>query len=163
MKAVTGEGIAVTGRRCYYYSRHFIDDSQPIISSICQGGPLLLEKQETPANPYVQVRFGQTGKQPTGPSAAPILQKYLDFLSRQPTDRTLSNQSYQTLTGRSPLASTKLTKASYPYFAQSYSLFYYTPQTQKKSANFIVGKLFTPDLTNHQAQQGQTDVASTHI
>jgi hypothetical protein len=50
MKAVTGEGIAVTGRRCYYYSRHFIDDSQPIISSICQGGPLLLEKQETPAN-----------------------------------------------------------------------------------------------------------------
>jgi hypothetical protein len=58
MKAVTGEGTAVTGRRCYYYSRHFIDDSQPIISSICQGGPLLLEKQETPANPYVQVRFG---------------------------------------------------------------------------------------------------------
>jgi hypothetical protein len=36
----------------------FFDNSQPIISSICQGGPLLLEKQETPANPYVQVRFG---------------------------------------------------------------------------------------------------------
>jgi hypothetical protein len=62
MKAVTGEGIAVTGRRCYYYSRHFIDDSQPIISSICQGGPLLLEKQETPANHYVQVRFGHSQK-----------------------------------------------------------------------------------------------------
>src|SRR5271170_2385808 len=60
----TGASITTLGiLRC--------DCSQPIISSIYQGGPLLLEKQEAPTNPCEQVRFGhgrrkRSGDRPAG-------------------------------------------------------------------------------------------------